>query len=141
MKAIILLMCMGLFCGVAMADTKEVDIPFHIKENAMYVVMEVNGKHREMMLDTGSELTVMRTTSSAEGSPIQIDSATGHSLVRRCTVEIQLTDSHRFSMFGICGVNLPRNQEGLIGSDFLHHFDSVTIDYKNHVLRLIKEGE
>jgi predicted aspartyl protease len=101
------------------------------------VIAEVDGKKLNMLLDTGSVLTIFRTKHGVLGNSTPIYSATGAGLATVCTVEMTIA-GHMVPLKALCGVDLPSGQDGLLGQDFLQQFRSVTMDYRNHTLNLEK---
>lgn len=96
------------------------------------VTLKVEGKLTEMVLDTGSTLTIFRKKIGSMGDTTEVRGATGSSFAYKCQVDIASR-----VIQALCGVNLPDAQEGLLGSDFLNSYSSVVIDYKNRVVKLI----
>jgi len=96
------------------------------------LTMTVEGKPLDMLLDTGSQRTIFRRHIGSEGDFVALRWATGVLTARECEVVLE-----KIRIVALCGVDFPTGDDGLLGEDFLRRFSAFTVDYKNHVLRLV----
>ncbi len=115
----------------------------------MLITIEVNGRQRQVILDTGAESTVLspsvvgatamdvKTAAFASGPGMR-----GEAMWRQ--VDLKLGKNRWFDR-GVAVMNLAevskvynRNVDGLLGQDILREFKSVTLDFANRQLVLVK---
>ena len=112
------------------------------------VKLEVNGRPAVLIVDTGSNVTII-SPDLADVAPGTLDNAaspsrgsgfTGRGVFRRATLRVGsvtwrdhrvvVTDTRELSK------SLGQKVDGMLGMDFLSEFELVVVDLKNHKLIL-----
>jgi hypothetical protein len=133
------------------AFAAEISLPFQesADRRALIVSVEVNGKSSRLLLDTGSQFTVLSAGLSGVSAVDlkQAGFASGPGLRGEAvwsTADLRL-DSSRLYQRRIVVMNLEqvrkiygKEVDGLLGQDILSEYSTVTLDFKNHRLILTK---
>jgi hypothetical protein len=130
-----LLGAISLCCLTAHAqDRLAHKIPFTLRDNQPLLILTIDGKPMRMLLDTGSNVSIVRKLIGATGPALKLRSANGSSLAHNCEIPVE-----GVRLNGLCGVSyLPDFEDGILGTDFLRHFRSVLIDFANS--EIVLEG-
>ncbi len=133
------------------AYATEFSLPFEVckDRNALLVTIEVNGKPAHLLLDTGSEFTII-STASAGVTDVELRKASFPNgpgingdaiwLIADFRFPGLMLDQHRVVVMNLEQVKriYGKNVDGLLGQDILGQFSSVTIDYRNRRMILTK---
>ena len=113
-------------CGfVVPANSQSHTIPFTLRDGQPLLTITIDGKPMRMLLDTGSNVTIVRKLIGAAGTSLKLRSANGSSLAHNCEIPVE-----GMRLNGLCGVSyLPDFEDGILGTDFLRHFRSVLLDF------------
>ncbi len=139
-----------LFCA-GMVRASDVTVPFQLccDRNAVLVTVEINSRSYDLLLDTGSEFTVL-APEVAGMSMVDLKKASfssgpgmsGEAVWFRADLRLGST---RLDQRPVVVMNLERVSKvygrkisGLVGQDILSQFSSVTLDFKNRRLVLAK---
>jgi hypothetical protein len=86
-----------------------------------------------MLLDTGSNVTIVRKLIGSAGPAPKLRSANGLSLAHNCEIPVE-----GVRLNGLCGVSyLPDFEDGILGTDFLATFRQVIFDFKNREIEFV----
>jgi hypothetical protein len=129
----------------------EISLPFQESGDprALIVSVEINGKPSRLLLDTGSQFTVLSAglagVTAVELKQAAFASGPGlHGEAVWSTADLRL-DNSRLDQRRVVVMNLDqvrkiygKEVDGLLGQDILSEYSSVTLDFKNHRLILTK---
>ena len=133
-----------LFVAVASAQPHTIRVPFHTVHNLILLDVQINGKPRVMVLDTGSPFTIVSTAILNRKFDLQdSQGAVGiQGQAHVATVDLALGEK-RWKGRRVVAMNLTATQQqigteidGLLGQDALQEFPAVRIDFKNQVVEL-----
>lgn len=136
-----------LFMLTSSAFTATVEFPAKQvgkRHNLFLIVLIVQDRPRNFIVDTGSGITILDRTSFVDlpvlGDPVLANTLSGESRLDIVRAEFSVGDEHiqqevfRSDMSGMSrsiGIKI----DGVLGQDILSHFSSVTFDYKSrHVI-------
>lgn len=107
-------------------------VPFTLRDGQPLLTLTIGGKPMKMLLDTGSNITIVRKLIGAAGPALKLRSANGSSLAHNCEIPVE-----GIRLNGLCGVSyLPDFEDGILGTDFLRHFRRVVLDFAHCELDL-----
>jgi hypothetical protein len=112
-------------------------IPFTLRDGQPLLTLSIDGKPVRMLLDTGSNVTIVRKLIGSVGPALKLRSANGSSLAHNCEISVE-----GVRLNGLCGASyLPDFEDGIVGTDFLKRFGRVVIDFTHCEIELAPLGQ
>jgi hypothetical protein len=114
-----------LLAPLAPAQGSTYTVPFHGVNGLILLDLRVNGKAASMLLDTGSNVTLLRR---APVNAVAVELGPSHAVTVRA-LDLEKIKVH------LAKRDMDRI-DGLLGQDFLRYFRAVRIDYKAQTVTL-----
>jgi len=114
-------------------------LPVDIRDGLAYVTVNVEGNPAWMLIDTGAQVPLLAKRKGLGNCTDRkkVDSPNGSSYAESCGVVLRVGDKDFFQQALVVSEFRTRNADGLLGSDFFVGFKTMTLAYRDKVLRLV----